>query len=121
MPPRRAAQELGRRAAAEAQPKGLAEVDDAGLRDGCAYAHLRSGAWSVRREARARRRPEREVTAGRVPERGDMAKVERRVHVGEEVDRGGDVEERGRPAAARRRPDPAVLDVPRGVPVRGEV
>src|SRR5215211_5446393 len=91
MPPRRAAQELGRRAAAEAQPIGLAEVDEAGLPDGCGHAHVRSGAWSVRREARAGRRPEREVTAGRVPERSDVAEVERRVHVGEEVDRGGDV------------------------------
>src|SRR6185312_9704554 len=45
--------------------------------------------------------------------------IERCVELGEEVDTGRDVQKGRRPSASR--PDPSVLEIPRGEPVPGEV
>ena len=72
----------------------------------------RRRADSGTRASLAPRRPQRQVAAGRVADRGDAPEVERRVELGEVVDRRGHVVERRRPAAARAKADAAVLDVP---------
>ena len=105
-------------AAREAELRREPQVDDAGLRDDAGH-----------RDARrlARGEPRREMPAGGVPDRDDAVAVERDVpcamcrQVREVVDRGGDVVERLRVAAAREPAEAAVLDVPRRPAARGEV
>src|SRR6185295_7909803 len=98
-------------------PRAL-EVADAGLRDGGDRAHAWRGADAAR-QAMPSREPQREVpargvTAGRDPRLVDL------LDVGEVVDRGGDVLERPRPAAALLADAPK-LDVPGGDAAPGEV
>ena len=75
------------------------------------------------RDARVRSpgRPERQVPACRVPDRGDAPQVERRVDLAEVVDGGRRVVERRRPATAGARADAPVLDVPGRPSTRREV
>ncbi len=90
------------RAGAELVECGAPKVEDAGLGHDAGDRHRRIAPG---------RRPRRQVAAGRVADRDDAAQVERRVDVGEGVDRRGHVVERRRvPTAAA---DAAVLDVQR--------
>ena len=77
------------------------QIEDAGLGDDAGDGDGRIG---------ARRRPRREVAAGRVADADDPRQVERRVDIGQRVDGRADVVERRRvPAAVA---DAPVLDVP---------
>ncbi len=101
------------------QARGEREVEHARLRDGGANPDARLGSRRLRRERSARRRPQRELPAGRVPDRHDAGEIERCRDVGQGVDTCGYVEERRRPAAAAT--DAAVLEVPGGEAVGGQI
>jgi hypothetical protein len=95
------------------------EVEHAGLRDDGVDRHARVHSRRAARQGPPTGRPERKLSTGRVADSADVGKVERRVQLGERVDPGRYVEERVRPPAARAYP--AVLEVPGGDPVGGEV
>ncbi len=88
------------------------EIDHTRLRDRCDGDDPRRCAWSRRRKSMPGRDPEGEVAARRVAARRDSGRIDG-VNRLEVIDRGGDVFERARPAAALLAHAP-VLDVPRG-------
>ena len=81
------------------RPAASVEIEHAGLRDRGANHDpwIRTG--RLGRERRARRRPQRELASGRVPDGDDPPEIERRLELGEHVDSGGNVQEGRRPTA----------------------
>ena len=91
----------GRLAVPPTPVRGRDQVEYAGLRDDPGERDPRRRAGRAAGTARPRR-PHRQLTAGRVPDRDDPRGVD--VELGQVVDPGRDVVERLRPAAAVRRP-----------------
>ena len=116
---RRIAEQRPRRLDGRHQAARQGEIEDARLRNGSADPDARVSSRRLGGQGLARRRPERELPSGRVPDRGNAREIERRLDVGERVDSGGHVQERLRPPASAA--DAAVLEVPRGEAVRGQV
>ena len=117
----RPAEQARGRAARQAQAGGLAEVDHAGLGDRRGRTHGGLGAGRAGGQAAPRRGPQGEVSAGRMADDDHPREVERSVEAAEMVDAGGDVLERGGPAAAAAPAEPPVLEVPDGPAAPGEV
>ena len=116
-PPR--AQQRCDRSVSQVVAPGLFEVTDGALGNCGDRLDPRQRTWCIRRKAVARSRPEREVSPCRVSTRHDTVCVDL-PQFPEVVDRGSDVLERSRPAAAFL-PDPPVLDVPRCDTATGQV
>ena len=95
------------------------KVGNSGLGDDGARPNRGLRARRVLGQPVPRRRPQREVPTGAVPDRADPFEVERGVEGCEEIDPGRDVEERLRPPAAVS--DAPVLEVPGGEPVCREI
>jgi len=125
-----AAHEVERRRATDPLPRAVGKREHPGLghdpghRDerpatpaGWAWLPARGRARSTLRQLFPAGRPGRQVTARAVPDRDHPGGVHRQRR--EQVNPGGDVLERARPAAPGE--CPPVLQVPRGVPARRQV
>jgi hypothetical protein len=111
------AHQVKRRGAADALSRAVRQGEHARLRDDPRHRDHRTTARRARRKLCPAGRPGREVPARAVPDRHHPGTVDRQR--GEQVDPGGHVLERPRPAPSGERPP--VLQVPRGVPAPREI